>query len=337
MYRLMLVVCLSMALAHSASFDCEKASSELEKAICSSRWLSKADEDMADAYSALMTVLSDQEKPILRKSQRAWIRQRNSMWEGYADNDYVEDFYKARTQYLQILKDRFSATEPERLPVTVNKNELFKELVGILTEQENLALAYVVSVPGYWDTERCENALEDFLAGRDFRVLEPSIVTSDIYDRRLQVELGFPSRDDLATTYLEGNGLSSELTYYPTGEMELYSIDPALQGYQYLLIPKLKNDYLERPYFKSSYYQFDPDLSISASIDYGASGHTGIVDEQHFNPSFVIDIYGEIAFVTLDTTETDRHFIALTINTLRDNDLTRSTKSCLFRKTFKKE
>jgi uncharacterized protein YecT (DUF1311 family) len=61
-------------LAHTASFDCAKAKSPQEKAICSSPDLSKADEQMAAAYRAALATVPPAMKAEVVDGQRAWLR-----------------------------------------------------------------------------------------------------------------------------------------------------------------------------------------------------------------------------------------------------------------------
>jgi uncharacterized protein len=50
MRNIWLVLLLSGSMAHAASFDCTKAKTPLEKAICALAKLSVADDQMATAY-----------------------------------------------------------------------------------------------------------------------------------------------------------------------------------------------------------------------------------------------------------------------------------------------
>ena len=56
---------------HAASFDCKKAKSKLEKRVCSDPALSKADEQLAEAYNAALKgfILPG----FIKDSQRAWL------------------------------------------------------------------------------------------------------------------------------------------------------------------------------------------------------------------------------------------------------------------------
>lgn len=50
-----LLISTSQAATSAASFDCSKARSRTEKAVCSDASLSKADEEMAEAYKLAKT------------------------------------------------------------------------------------------------------------------------------------------------------------------------------------------------------------------------------------------------------------------------------------------
>jgi uncharacterized protein len=69
-----LLLLLASGAAHAASFNCSKAKTPQEKAICSSPELSAADEQMAAAYKALLSSTTPEIKPAVRDNQRAWNR-----------------------------------------------------------------------------------------------------------------------------------------------------------------------------------------------------------------------------------------------------------------------
>ena len=56
------------ALAHAASFDCTKAKTAQEKAICGTPALSAADDQMAAAYSAWLAAAPLGEQPVRRNA-----------------------------------------------------------------------------------------------------------------------------------------------------------------------------------------------------------------------------------------------------------------------------
>jgi uncharacterized protein len=69
-----------MAAVDGPSFDCAKAATEVELAICASDRLSTQDLDLLDAYKA-----ARDSGATTRDDQRSWIRQRNSQCGGNVD------------------------------------------------------------------------------------------------------------------------------------------------------------------------------------------------------------------------------------------------------------
>jgi uncharacterized protein len=90
-----------------ASFDCAKASSAVERVICKSPELAKADREMAAIYSALTAKLTGPAKDHLAKDQARWVGNRNRACTGDADaiTDCLKVRYAARTANLKVLAD----------------------------------------------------------------------------------------------------------------------------------------------------------------------------------------------------------------------------------------
>lgn len=80
-YRMMIRSAVALVLAFAAggsmaaSFDCKKASSYAEKAICGDGYLSKVDDVLAGAYKKAITQTEDPDR--LRELQREWITERD--------------------------------------------------------------------------------------------------------------------------------------------------------------------------------------------------------------------------------------------------------------------
>jgi uncharacterized protein YecT (DUF1311 family) len=70
----------------AAAFDCGKASTEVEKAICANPKLKAADDDMTAAYVKLRDGSDANDKDSLRISQLRWIKRREG-----CDDDTVEN------------------------------------------------------------------------------------------------------------------------------------------------------------------------------------------------------------------------------------------------------
>ncbi|CAG9183222.1 lysozyme inhibitor LprI family protein [Cupriavidus pinatubonensis] len=74
---LILTLLIASPLAHAVSFDCKKASTFVEKTICSSPVLGKLDDALTENYKAMLATDLGDGGASLKKEQRAWIGQRN--------------------------------------------------------------------------------------------------------------------------------------------------------------------------------------------------------------------------------------------------------------------
>lgn len=93
--------------AQAASFDCKKASTAVEKAICADEALSGWDDQVNDSYRRLIDNAPSARVPSLRDAQRAWLRQRNQC----APSDLrscLSDSMKLRARQLQAAADEES-------------------------------------------------------------------------------------------------------------------------------------------------------------------------------------------------------------------------------------
>ncbi len=70
--RLWLFLVLCAPLAHAASFDCSKATTPVEKAICSDPHLSALDDQLNKAYQAALAKAGEADV-VVRHDQRAWL------------------------------------------------------------------------------------------------------------------------------------------------------------------------------------------------------------------------------------------------------------------------
>lgn len=65
--------------AKSASFDCNKASTNVEKLICIDSILSKQDEQLDQLYSGVLSKMDDKES--FRRAQRKWLKEKRNICE----------------------------------------------------------------------------------------------------------------------------------------------------------------------------------------------------------------------------------------------------------------
>jgi len=82
--------------AQSASFDCQKASTQVEKNICSNEVLSKLDEEMAKAYRDALDSLSSEGQKETKEYQKKWLKSISKL-----DKKNLKLNYEARIKELQ--------------------------------------------------------------------------------------------------------------------------------------------------------------------------------------------------------------------------------------------
>jgi uncharacterized protein len=95
----------------AASFDCQKASSAVEKRICASEGLSTLDEHLGRYYSGALTRMGSAAE-CLRMDQRAWLKERNAC----PDVGCIEDLILRRLSELDGLQPGANAIEGINLP-----------------------------------------------------------------------------------------------------------------------------------------------------------------------------------------------------------------------------
>jgi uncharacterized protein YecT (DUF1311 family) len=84
--------------AGAASFDCNKAATPPEKAICTNAETGRLDERLARLYAIALELLSGS-KQTLKQEQLAWLKSRNSRCGG--DNDCLDRAYHERIMLLE--------------------------------------------------------------------------------------------------------------------------------------------------------------------------------------------------------------------------------------------
>lgn len=139
-----LLISLSPALAHGASFDCNKASTRTEKMICSNAKLSSADEQLAKSFKEALAASTD--KQALRDEQKEWLASQRDVCPAAA---CMLDAYLARIGQL----DRISAgAAPANNPSSGATPFLVIKAVPEKTpdkiERDNIQARHAVEVSG---------------------------------------------------------------------------------------------------------------------------------------------------------------------------------------------
>lgn len=82
----------------SASFDCAKAATNIEKMICGSAAIAKLDVDLAQRYTSLIK-LAPQDKKLAQTEQREWLKERNQC----STERCLKESYSARISELDTI------------------------------------------------------------------------------------------------------------------------------------------------------------------------------------------------------------------------------------------
>lgn len=106
MIRIQAIVGLCIALlswsATAAGFDCAKAVSFVEKAVCADKRLSELDDALASAYKE--TAANAADPASLKSGQLAWLKTRNAC----QDLDCLLALYKKRIRFLDTFSEKFT-------------------------------------------------------------------------------------------------------------------------------------------------------------------------------------------------------------------------------------
>lgn len=97
MKKLFLGLLLLSPSVYAASFDCVKAATFIEKAICSNEEISRLDDLLSDTYKKVRSISSNAK--ILETEQREWLKTRNHC----TNLNCIKGFYEARVNELNLL------------------------------------------------------------------------------------------------------------------------------------------------------------------------------------------------------------------------------------------
>jgi len=98
------IIFLYAANGFAASFDCSKASTTIEKAICSDPALSRLDSDLGAAYISLRKSLTEEQFNQVKAEQRGWMKQRDEECQT-ANIDCLIRLTRSRLAELEEIKN----------------------------------------------------------------------------------------------------------------------------------------------------------------------------------------------------------------------------------------
>ena len=98
----------STTLYYKASFNCAKAETKIERAICDSKIIAKADKELGSIYKSLRKKLSKKNVKRLKNDQRSWIKRRDDQCENNSSmtlNYCLRHYYGQRLFSLNLLNN----------------------------------------------------------------------------------------------------------------------------------------------------------------------------------------------------------------------------------------
>jgi len=150
--------------AEQASFDCTKASTAIEKAICADPALAAADRKLAETYQAASAKLSDEGRSALRDEQRQWLKRlRLVCGEATPVGACVVDGYRTRQKDLETVTTRYGDVTIRRAQFFVTQrasdsDDIVAGKVGMAPRYPGFAIGDIAyrrsTIPGPMRTDR---------------------------------------------------------------------------------------------------------------------------------------------------------------------------------------
>jgi uncharacterized protein YecT (DUF1311 family) len=157
-----LIAAMFLAISSSAvlaqpSFDCAKASTAVEKAICATPDLAEADAALAQAYAALAKTLPPAQQAALRANQRGWLTDRDGGCFDQKDAVLVQCLRAAIDKRRRFLVGE-GANGPTSAPPL---------LPAFFYEAKKKAYEIIIAYPQFAAAPRFNAAAHDAVFGQD--------------------------------------------------------------------------------------------------------------------------------------------------------------------------
>jgi len=134
-------------ISFAASFNCQEATQEVDKTICSNQELTKLDEKMSKYYFKLKESLDKKSSGTLLKKQKRWLKQRTKKCNS-SDANCLMSLYKARILELRERHENL-------IPYTLTKKEAFQGLKGVCNfNDENIPIDTLIYAGGAYSGKK---------------------------------------------------------------------------------------------------------------------------------------------------------------------------------------
>lgn len=90
-----------ITVAQTPTFDCKKASGDIEQLICADSELGALDRTLSVVYAAARHKAANERPPTLKAEQRGWVKGRNDCWKAEDRRQCVVGSYRLRIAELQ--------------------------------------------------------------------------------------------------------------------------------------------------------------------------------------------------------------------------------------------
>lgn len=108
----LLLCCLSTTVLAAPTFDCSKTSASIETLICEDTELTALDHKLAEVYKAALRKATREHPPVLKASQRGWVKGRNDCWKRDDKRSCAKELYVRRIAELQASYRLVAASAP---------------------------------------------------------------------------------------------------------------------------------------------------------------------------------------------------------------------------------
>ena len=124
------------------TFDCARASGEVEALICTDGDLAALDRRMADVYAAAIDAWPEDIATVQRAYQRGWISGRNECWKAEDVRACTELSYRTRIVELQIKSGQLMAPTPQGYACTGEEGKPFFATFYQETDPPSVVITY---------------------------------------------------------------------------------------------------------------------------------------------------------------------------------------------------
>jgi len=140
----MLLVWMAMVVsAQGASFDCAKAGTKVEQAICDNPEISKLDEELAASYKAALK--DHTQANTIKQAQRQWLKERNRC----EDVVCVKQIFEVRLSELKKLLAAMSKPNTKYVMISGKGQAICEQVFKQMNEGPELcALDLLATIPG---------------------------------------------------------------------------------------------------------------------------------------------------------------------------------------------